>query len=208
MASNYPASLDTTATLPAAAGVGANLSTFPHSAHHGNANDAIIAIETELGTAPSGTYSTVKARLDAQFGFIAPLGGAWTAWTTMTVTQGVGVTFSINQGSWMRVGRTVHARFFLSMTSAGTATTAFSMSGLPVAASMFGFLPVGQVVLNDASTGLQFQSFYVLENSTGGVFYNTVGGVANPRLGVSGFTAALASGDQLSGSITYEANAD
>lgn len=65
MASNYPASLDTTATLPAAGGVGANLSTFPHSTLHGNADDAIIAVETELGVAPSGSFSTVKARLDS-----------------------------------------------------------------------------------------------------------------------------------------------
>jgi len=65
MASNYPASLDTTATLPAVGGVGANLSAFPHDALHGNADDAIIAVETELGTAPSGSFSTVKARFDA-----------------------------------------------------------------------------------------------------------------------------------------------
>lgn len=90
MASNYPASLDTTATLPAAAGVGANLSTFPHSTLTGNVNDAVIAIETELGTAPSGTFSTVKARLDT---LIVPdvqvftSNGTWTKPTGVTVVQ-------------------------------------------------------------------------------------------------------------------------
>lgn len=39
-----------------------NLGTFPHSAVNGNANDAIIAIETELGLTPSGAFSTVAAR--------------------------------------------------------------------------------------------------------------------------------------------------
>lgn len=65
MATNYPSGLDTTSDLPTSSGVGANLSNFPHSDLHGNANDAIIAIQTELGTAPSGSFSTVAARLAA-----------------------------------------------------------------------------------------------------------------------------------------------
>lgn len=64
MTTGYPGALDTTATHPAAAGVGANLGTFPHSALHGNANDAIIAIQTELGVNPSGASSSVAARFD------------------------------------------------------------------------------------------------------------------------------------------------
>ena len=66
MPSNYPAALDTTTNLPAAGGVGVNLNTFPHSVLHGNVDDAVRAIETELGVDPSGTsFTTVKARLDA-----------------------------------------------------------------------------------------------------------------------------------------------
>jgi hypothetical protein len=64
MTTGYPVALDTTATHPTNSGVGAQLSTFPHSVLHGNANDAIIAIETELGTAPSGSFSTVKSRFE------------------------------------------------------------------------------------------------------------------------------------------------
>lgn len=38
---------------------------FPlHTTQHGDANDEINAIETELGTLPKGTYGSVKARLD------------------------------------------------------------------------------------------------------------------------------------------------
>ena len=37
--------------------------TVPHHAQHANANDAINAIETELGINPSGTYNTVTDRL-------------------------------------------------------------------------------------------------------------------------------------------------
>lgn len=66
MSTNYPASLDTTTELPEAATLAAqDLDDFPHSAAHGNVNDAVRAIETELGTAPSGASATVKARIDA-----------------------------------------------------------------------------------------------------------------------------------------------
>jgi hypothetical protein len=63
MASNYPGSLDSfnnpsQDTLEDATG-------YEHDLQHANANDAIEAIQGELGTDPAGLYSTVKARLDA-----------------------------------------------------------------------------------------------------------------------------------------------
>lgn len=91
MATNYPLALDTTTNLPAAGGVGVNLSTFPHSTLHGNVDDAVIAIETELGVDPSGTFATVKSRLDN----VLPLaGGALTGnlSTTGTLTAGGSLT--------------------------------------------------------------------------------------------------------------------
>lgn len=63
MATQYPNSLDSfvnptgTDTL--------NSGSVPHAAQHANANDAIEAIQAELGTAPSGAYSTVKSRIEA-----------------------------------------------------------------------------------------------------------------------------------------------
>ena len=57
MATNYPAALDSL-TNPAA---GDALTSPSHSAQHANANDAIEAIETELGVNPSGTFTTVAA---------------------------------------------------------------------------------------------------------------------------------------------------
>jgi len=62
VASNYPSGLDSF-TNPAgtdnlAAGIG-------HASQHANANDAIEAIEGELGLNPRGGSATVKARFDA-----------------------------------------------------------------------------------------------------------------------------------------------
>jgi len=55
VATNYPGSLDSL-TNPSA---GDALTSPSHSAQHANANDAIEAIETELGVNPSGTFATV-----------------------------------------------------------------------------------------------------------------------------------------------------
>jgi hypothetical protein len=66
MSTNYPDALDDSTNLPDAATLAAqNLDGFPHSTLHGNAHDAIIAIETELGETPSGSDTTVADRLDA-----------------------------------------------------------------------------------------------------------------------------------------------
>jgi len=62
MATSYPSGIDnftnptSTDTLDSA--------TVPHATQHANANDAIEAIEAELGTNPKGAKATVKARLD------------------------------------------------------------------------------------------------------------------------------------------------
>lgn len=59
MSSSYPGGIDSftnpTGTDP--------LSNPEHASQHANANDAIEAIETELGVTPSGTATTVAARL-------------------------------------------------------------------------------------------------------------------------------------------------
>ena len=75
MATSYPGALDAF-TNPVGTDTQAAVD---HAAQHTNANDAIEAIEAELGLDPAGTYATVKARLDdiedtvwtaAQLGFL------------------------------------------------------------------------------------------------------------------------------------------
>jgi len=68
MTTSYPSGIDnftnptSTDTLSSA--------TVPHASEHANANDAIKAIETELGTNPKGSYASVAARLAASTGSI------------------------------------------------------------------------------------------------------------------------------------------
>ena len=60
MATNYPSGLDSLSN-PA----GSDALSTGHAAQHANANDAIEAIEGELGLNPRGGSATVKARIDA-----------------------------------------------------------------------------------------------------------------------------------------------
>lgn len=204
MASNYPASLDTTATLPSAGGVGANLSTFPHSALTGNVNDAVIALETELGTAPSGTLSTVKARLDK----IAPYTGVLTSYTP-TVSQGVAVTVTNAYSWWIRIGRLILGGFNLAVTSTGTASNVIIVSA-PVTAKSAGAL-AGDGTLNDESATPDniWKGFLQIHSTaTDFSFKSTHTSQEDDRFGVATFQAALTTNDVLRGLFQYEAAAD
>lgn len=60
MTTNYPASIDNFVN-PAGT---ATLASPDHAGQHTDINDAVEAIETELGTSPKGSKASVKARLD------------------------------------------------------------------------------------------------------------------------------------------------
>ena len=70
MATNYPTSLDVF-TDPVAADA-LNSVTVPHATQHANVNDAVIAVETELGNLPKGTFGNVVARLNSLAPLVAP----------------------------------------------------------------------------------------------------------------------------------------
>ena len=63
MATSYPNALDNF-TNPTSTDT-LNSATVPHADQHANTNDAIEAIQAELGLNPKGIFNTVKARLDA-----------------------------------------------------------------------------------------------------------------------------------------------
>lgn len=62
MPTSYPGGLDNF-TNPTASDQ-LDSATVPHASQHANLNDAVEAIEGELGTNPKGAKATVKARLD------------------------------------------------------------------------------------------------------------------------------------------------
>lgn len=78
----YPTAIATTTDLP---DIGANLGSYPHDDAHNEARDEIIALETEGGVAPSGSFSTVRARLDSMWQKIAS-SNSISAATTFDIT--------------------------------------------------------------------------------------------------------------------------
>ena len=76
MPTNYPAQLDTLSNPAPSSDTAAD----PHSSQHANANDAIEAVQTELGTTPSGSSATVRERLETiEATAAAGTGGAFPA---------------------------------------------------------------------------------------------------------------------------------
>ena len=65
MASSYPAGLDAFTAIGAADEMDDSVGGRTHRAMHNDANDAVEAIEAELGLDPAGASATVVARLDA-----------------------------------------------------------------------------------------------------------------------------------------------
>lgn len=200
--------------------MGANLSTFPHSTLHGNADDAIIAIETELGLAPSDTFSTVKARLDAiaaMLAAITPTGvvGALTAFTPSVFQGPSTLTVTVNYAQWRRVGRLVTVQACVNITTSGTASNAITI-GIPVnaKASMVGDNSVvGQGLWNDVSDAAQgFRVGHLALASANTVKICSITNLTSPPLFLGGAgsanASALASGDILTINAVYEANAD
>jgi hypothetical protein len=61
MATNYPGSLDNFVNPTASDTL--NSATVPHADQHANLNDAVEAIQTELGINPSSSFLTVDARI-------------------------------------------------------------------------------------------------------------------------------------------------
>ena len=65
MASNYPGSLDSFDAIASDKKTSDTVGGRTHRQMHNDLGDAIESVQTELGTTPSGSYDTVKARFEA-----------------------------------------------------------------------------------------------------------------------------------------------
>jgi len=109
MASTYPATLDSLSTSSANSTPSENT----HPALHNDANDAINKIEAELGTTPSGSHSTVKARI---------------GWVDVTVVACSDESTAITSGTANVTFRTLGARTLVGVrASLSTAQTSGSI---------------------------------------------------------------------------------
>lgn len=87
MTTSYPSALDT--FINPSSGDTLDSATVPHAAQHDNINDAVAAVENELGVLPKGNYSSVKNRLDSTTGQFVTVGATPVSLASATGNQSV-----------------------------------------------------------------------------------------------------------------------
>ena len=122
---------------------------------------------------------------------------AWTA-STPALTQPSAITKTVTLSRYYRVGRMIHWTFRLDVTGAGTAGQAVGVE-LPVPAASGNALVCGSGYIYDASAPNLYQATAILGSTT---VLNFFSGYTTT---FTAFNGALASGDVISGMVTYEA---
>lgn len=135
--------------------------------------------------------------------YLTRTGGAWNTWTP-TITQSAAVGATVQHATWLRAGRLIIASFRVSITGTGTASNQVSFNP-PVNCARTGDI-VGSGLIYDTSAGLSYSGTFSMDSAANRVIIAAAGvGVSPSPFGVAGFTAALASGDVVTGFMTYEA---
>lgn len=127
----------------------------------------------------------------------------WISWSPIIV-QGVTLGYNNLDCKYVKIGRTVHLKLKVSITTTGTATAIISVSNLPFASNSSHFQMVGTCNVFDSSASQDFTGFVRFQGSPTQLYFPTTT-YPSAGLGNAGFTAALANNDQLEFMATYEA---
>lgn len=174
-----------------------------------NYRDQVVSTVTS-GTRPAGTEGQIIYETDTDKLYIYS-GSGWVrfgaqgGWTTYTptLTQSGAVTHTATYAKYEKIGRKVTVNFVLAVTGSGTASNKVTVS-LPFTAAQAGDMGVGSGGIVDASAVLFYPAIVVIDTTTTFAFQDATQGTAG-YLGATGvFTAGLASGDVVRGSLTYE----
>lgn len=126
------------------------------------------------------------------------------------VDQNGSVTVTVDYSRFLQIGTTVIWGFHLTVTGNGSALNIIYVD-LPVTAKFTtpntGRIVVGTGQIVDNSASAFYQAAIALDSGTDIVFYPTAvnPGLGSQFLGLTQFTAALASDDIITGTVTYEA---
>jgi hypothetical protein len=163
------------------------------------------------GTRPSAPVEAMTIHETDTDQLLAYLGAAWQVgiqygqWTsyTPTLTQSGAVTKTVTHARYCRSGRSITAQVLLDVTGAGTAANPVIV-GLPVAAAAVALVG-GSGYVTDTSAGARHGGILLLDSTTTAQFIPSAG--SSGVLGTAVFTAALAAGDIVAFTATYEAAA-
>ena len=136
--------------------------------------------------------------------YLAGEGGAWSSFTP-EVTQLGSVAVTNTRSRFARYGRTIVASFNVLATGTGTAANGVTVS-LPATAAAAGVI-AGVGSLFDASSSTRYPFQIYLNSTTVAQLWTTASNGASVALGSAVFTAALAAGDIINATFTYEAAA-
>jgi hypothetical protein len=171
--------------------------------------DQVVSTVTS-GTRPSGTEGQIIYETDTNLLYVYDgsgwvrfgASGGWTTYTP-TLTQSAAVTKTVTYAKYEKVGRMVSVSWLLDVTGTGTAANAVTVS-LPFTAAT-SLLMGGSGMIYDSSANTIYPGLISLASTTTASYIDaTTTTGAGQALGNVTFTAALASGDAIRGSITYE----
>lgn len=126
----------------------------------------------------------------------------WDTYTPTWLQGATNITKTVSRGHYMKIGRTVHLEVGLVATGAGTANNRITVS-LPFT-GVAGFTPVDSFIFVDAATAI-YNGIVVPHSASAVRFFSGQNPGTDLGLTGGGFTAAIAAGDTLSFSMTYEA---
>lgn len=129
---------------------------------------------------------------------------AWTAFTPALLQGATPVTATVTYAKYQRIGRLINAQITLAVTGTGVAANTVLVA-LPVAAAAPNNTLIGSGEVIDASAGLAYRGLAKISGSN--CFLIPTDSQVNNTIGATDFTAALASGDNISVNLTYEAAA-
>jgi hypothetical protein len=134
---------------------------------------------------------------------------AWTSYTP-TLTQSGNVPKNVTAARYLQVGKTVTVMFELIISGAGGTGGNRIEMGLPIAArngSLNVFTGVGSATVYRAANVTVYPAVVLIMGTSTVAFASTRSNVANGTqyLGITDMTVALANGDYIGGSFTYEA---
>lgn len=196
---NYPGALDT----PTNPGTGDTLASVPHHLQHGLENDAIVAIETKLGTGASLQTPTTN-------GFLIGTGTGASQWqpspTSPSFTTSI---LDTNNRTW--IGQTAIGTAVNYLNVANAATT-----GTPILSALgsdsninLNLVPKGSGKIQDNGTNLiDFRSAFTNFVQAGGGVWSIQSGLAGNMTAVTLFIAGVEYTNALVTGHTFAASSD
>jgi hypothetical protein len=187
------------------------VSTFADSAARttaiGSPSEGMISFLTGSNRADVYNSSTWSS-------LVNPAHGAWITWSgalEANVQQSAAyIARSVNLAKYIRIGRFCTYTFAMTLSGAGSAGQHVNVT-LPFNHAN-GVVPInsGTGGLTDSSAGQNWPAMIQPSTASPGLaWFNWTGSTAlDQRLGVVGFTAALASGDGVTGTGTFETSTD